>query len=345
VTLIESFIAARKKDVWNDCVMVFGRDGSRSRRTGIAAERAAAYNIRSVFLGEEIGSFEEKTEDQIIIARLKDALSAKAIDNKIQGAGGGDISEVQRISFPDKGERLLQTKPEKSNKTTDTEAIAADCARRAEALVSQREFEKAETLLREAIRVCPGKMNYYEQLSDLMASCARMREAVELIEKAIELGPTNRRVRLKLANHRFRRGNLAGAKTAYLACIDGAPDAPWPRFGLAQVLLRQGKDAEALEVLRGVLARDPNNAEAITKLAEAHAANGSYAEAVREVRRAIDIDPAARRFYLLGNILAKQRKFAEGLIAFRQAALRAPKNMEFADRLKVEQANALADKF
>ena len=62
-TLIESFVADRKRDVWNDCVMVFGKGGAPAPKRLISNCGIAARNIRRLGAAE-FANFSATTEDQ-----------------------------------------------------------------------------------------------------------------------------------------------------------------------------------------------------------------------------------------------------------------------------------------
>ena len=72
LTLVESFTARQKRDVWNDFVMVFAkRDGSPSNSaTFLADQFADAFNIRRES-DATIGNFSRQPEDRLIRARLE----------------------------------------------------------------------------------------------------------------------------------------------------------------------------------------------------------------------------------------------------------------------------------
>jgi hypothetical protein len=76
VTLVESFIAGRRDDIWNDCVMVF-RKGPFSPRTlpkkklANAVERS--FNVRS-YDTNEVVNLTEESEDQQLLSKTKKVL-------------------------------------------------------------------------------------------------------------------------------------------------------------------------------------------------------------------------------------------------------------------------------
>jgi SAM-dependent methyltransferase len=79
--LIESFIAPRIADQWNDCVMVFRRgqapDPGQRR---IVDELPGAFNVRRSETGE-VENLMQRSEDMLLIAELQAALAASELEN------------------------------------------------------------------------------------------------------------------------------------------------------------------------------------------------------------------------------------------------------------------------
>lgn len=70
VELVESFIARRRADIWNDCVMVFakGEGSAAAIAERIADHFPASYNIRRSSAGG-VENFSEASEDMLLLAR------------------------------------------------------------------------------------------------------------------------------------------------------------------------------------------------------------------------------------------------------------------------------------
>jgi SAM-dependent methyltransferase len=74
ISVLESFIAPRKRDVWNDCVMIFGKAPIVAKRGSVVSRVPGASNIRTLECGEALLNFQVKTEDQRIISALQNWL-------------------------------------------------------------------------------------------------------------------------------------------------------------------------------------------------------------------------------------------------------------------------------
>lgn len=77
VRLVESFIAARRRDVWNDCVMVFCRGEEKADRPRIVDRLKGATNVRRAGAMGELANRAETTEDQRLIAALTEEIRVR----------------------------------------------------------------------------------------------------------------------------------------------------------------------------------------------------------------------------------------------------------------------------
>ena len=78
------------------------------------------------------------------------------------------------------------------------------------------------------------------------------------LEKAISAAPENRRLRLSLAYFYYLRQNLTESEKQAEALIRHYPDYADARFLMANILLRQGRRAEARAEILRVLEIDPD---------------------------------------------------------------------------------------
>ncbi len=77
VELLESFTGRRRRDVWNDFVMVFRRGDSSAPSAYLADLFPDAMNIRRGSAFDSIGNYRKGTEDQELIVSLTQALRSR----------------------------------------------------------------------------------------------------------------------------------------------------------------------------------------------------------------------------------------------------------------------------
>jgi glycosyltransferase involved in cell wall biosynthesis/SAM-dependent methyltransferase len=95
VTLIESFIARRKAEIWNDCVMVFGKGAVEPHalpKKLLADVVPNPFNIRS-YNAHEVGNLNVNSEDMLLLSQGKQKLVAASAELDARKA---EIAEEKR---------------------------------------------------------------------------------------------------------------------------------------------------------------------------------------------------------------------------------------------------------
>ncbi len=77
ITLLESFVAPRIADCWNDCIMVFGIGENPPPAAGLADQVAGALNIRIPSRSAELLNPSGETEDMRLLREAREALAAR----------------------------------------------------------------------------------------------------------------------------------------------------------------------------------------------------------------------------------------------------------------------------
>jgi ubiquinone/menaquinone biosynthesis C-methylase UbiE len=95
LALVESFIALRKKDVWNDCVMVFVKGEARDPKAPKVIDHfPGSQNVRLSYDQLEVQNFSASTEDMLLIEQHR----SNTIDRSRATATGCRMLEI-RVSF------------------------------------------------------------------------------------------------------------------------------------------------------------------------------------------------------------------------------------------------------
>ena len=71
------------------------------------------------------------------------------------------------------------------------------------------------------------------------------------------------------------------------------------RFNLATVLVKLGRDDQAVPLLKDVVDADPGEVEARVELGDSYLRTGDYDQAVRALQEAVALDAKNRRGHLL----------------------------------------------
>ncbi len=119
-----------------------------------------------------------------------------------------------------------------------------------------------------------------------------------------------------------KAGQLTAAAGHYLLATELAPTNSFFYLNLGNVFLKQRLIREAAGAYARAVRAAPDNADALNNLAHAYLElNANLLEAEQLCRRAIELRPAHRAYYLdtLGSILLKLGRPAEARTAFEQA--------------------------
>jgi tetratricopeptide (TPR) repeat protein len=277
-------------------------------RAARLAEERLADQSRAVHFYERVIELEERPASLDALARLL--------------AGRGEHARAADIL-----ERLCRTSPEQR---------AALGLRLADALSASGRPDVARARIEEAIKEYPDdeplrarlsgiyeKTEAWEPLANLLAGgashapnkatrldrllrsaelftirCARPEAAIPLLEQASDLDPSDRGIRLALADALGATGRLAEARTMLRAIIDGfggrRPKERAPaHYHLARLELKMGDRARALVELDAATRIDPTNPGILRTLAELARDDGQLDRAERSYRALLVALPRA----------------------------------------------------
>jgi tetratricopeptide (TPR) repeat protein len=200
---------------------------------------------------------------------------------------------------------------------------AAAYASLAMALAAEGKADEGITHLAKAVEIEPGLAEAHFNLSGLLAAKGRLQEALAECLAAARLAPTQADVRSRAGALLLAAGKPAEALEHLNEAVRlGAAD-PTVHFNLAQVLCSAGNYAEAVPHYEEVLRRNPRHASALAGLATALANVGRTDDAIDRLYEAVQLQPNARRLFVLAKLLETRGRTQEA----GQAAARA---LEFA---------------
>jgi len=127
----------------------------------------------------------------------------------------------------------------------------------------------AESELREAVRQEPGRVQFRVELGKVLARQSREREAIEQYEAALALEPRDWRAWHALGILQRRAGDPAGAERAFRRASELAPRQVDSLVALGELLLSEGRKAEAGPLFEAALRIAPANEAARRGLQQA----------------------------------------------------------------------------
>lgn len=168
----------------------------------------------------------------------------------------------------------------------------------------------------------PNHAPAYVTLGDALAVKGERKGAADAFARAAALRPLDAAIHSRLGSALLELSRFAEAEAAYRQALALDPALLRARWNLALALTRQGRLAAAEAVYRALLERDPSYPEAWRALAHVLADQARYDEAVPAYLHA---QPADAGLHLaLGDVLYKQRAYADAAIHYRRACDLAP---------------------
>jgi tetratricopeptide (TPR) repeat protein len=164
------------------------------------------------------------------------------------------------------------------------------------ALLQTGRTEEARENFESALTYNPDSPEARNNLANALVRLGRPQEAVEQYERALRLKPDSAATHYNLAYLLLQLGRSADAKSHYEEAIRLNPAyAPQAAMDLANASAQAGRYPEALAGYLEVLQMDPDNAEAHYNLAIVLVRLGRNAEAVAHIREALRLKPELGR--------------------------------------------------
>jgi len=121
-----------------------------------------------------------------------------------------------------------------------------------------------------ALAICGENADLHRLLGELYLELGQPSEAVQEIEKAIQLEPHSAQHRLSLGDALFAQGKLAESEAAYVAARDAEPSSPLPHFRIARLRAQALRFPDAAAELKA--ARETSGGSTEGPYADAYAA-------------------------------------------------------------------------
>jgi tetratricopeptide (TPR) repeat protein len=169
--------------------------------------------------------------------------------------------------------------------------------------------------------------NYYAIATGLSRDPARLDDAASFFRRAIEVDGRFAGARFGLATVLTRQGRPAEAIPHYEAAVAGWPDHEEARYNFGQALAAAGRPAEAVAQYEAALRLRPDDAEAHTAMGHALVSLGRAREAIAHFATAVELTPGVASAHgNLGAALANGGRVAEAVPHFERAAELDPGN-------------------
>lgn len=172
-----------------------------------------------------------------------------------------------------------------------------------------------------AIRAGDRSDDAYLAMGIVHEKQGRPDEALDALQKAIDLNPKHAEALDWCYRIYLKRGDLFKAYRMARAAVEAAPDDPFYEIHLNTVLVnRLGNFQEAEPILEKIVQRHPKETHALWSLGYVYGMLGKYGQAVETFERAIETNPNEAELYeAKGNWLNRLGRKDEAVAAFKQA--------------------------
>jgi choline-sulfatase len=181
----------------------------------------------------------------------------------------------------DQFKRALELKPDYDLVVINMANAYRALGRDEEAMVGYRRFMELD----------PTNAQIRYEAAQILIDGGKLDEARQELTQALALEPKLAAARNALGVLALRRGDLAGAEREIRAAIDQKPDVRLAHFNLALLAEQQGDVSRAIAEYQQELALHANSYKAAFNLSRLYERVGNRDGQLKELRRAIDINP------------------------------------------------------
>ena len=156
--------------------------------------------------------------------------------------------------------------------------------------LEQGRLDDAEKQFREGLAIQPRWPDLHMNYGRLLTRQGKEGQALDEFRQAVDFAPLNARTHYYLAQALADSGNDVQAEAEFRTSFSLSRD-PNTEHGLADLLLKEGRQREAAEWLRRLSARDPYDAKAHLQLARLLETSGQTSAAWKEYQAVLVLDP------------------------------------------------------
>ena len=191
-------------------------------------------------------------------------------------------------------------------------------------------------LWEDAVAKGPGMFRARANLGLAYAKEERWIEAIDQLDKALEIKPDYADAWVELGNIRHRLGRLGPAEAAYRRALEFSPDLEGVYYNLGNLALGRGEAERAIELYEETLRRNPDFANAHNNLGQALEKMGDGSGAMQHYQAAVERDPElGGAWFNLGAALERseeKRSARDAYIRAHELLLDSPEHRDYAER-------------
>lgn len=153
-------------------------------------------------------------------------------------------------------------------------------------------LDEAEKGFMKDLSLNPDNIYSYISLGIIYDKRRDFEKAIEMHKSAIDLDPTNETIYNNLATTYFNLDRPKAAIETYKKALEINPDSSVIKNNLAWVYASEGINLdEGINMMKALIDKEPAKAQYMETLSELYYRKGMYDDALKEIRRAIEIEP------------------------------------------------------
>ena len=212
--------------------------------------------------------------------------------------------------------------------------------------------EEAIKTLSGLIEKYPDKLTYYKDLGFLLLGLKREKEAIKILNKALEIAPEDEEIKEKFSEikrkheeaekayseglEKLQMYQLEEALNLFNRAIEILPDEIKFHHKLAETYLYNKNFDRAEVVVDKVIRLSPKNSSYLALKGEILTSKKDYKGGVKAYEKAIELNPAEVAYYIkIGEIFERTENLEEALEKFKKASAIAPSNENIKERIKI----------
>lgn len=187
-------------------------------------------------------------------------------------------------------------------------------------LLQQGKLAQAEPLVRAVLKQHPADVSAMRLLADIGIKVSHLEDALNLLERCLELAPDYYLARNNYAVALLRRNQLTAALVQVEILLEVDPKNPSYLLLKGAVLVRMGEHLPALDIYETVLINYPRQAQPQLNYGHTLKTVGRLNDAIKAYRKAIELSPnMGEAYWSLANL--KTFKFSDDDIGNMEAAV------------------------
>lgn len=187
--------------------------------------------------------------------------------------------------------------------------------------LSKNDFDGAIDVAKNAIKAAPKQASAHYRLAQIYTEQWRLRDALEVLQKAIDLDATNPRFFRSRATIKSFQGNLNEAIVDQQKAVDLSKDKAFELVELSNMNVLAGNNNRAAENLQAALKLEPDNQTAHDKLNRILAQEKRFDDMVAEGKRMSERKPKDVRYRLeFAYALSLAKRMEEAIEQYKEAA-------------------------